>query len=91
MRQVFERFSAASPAVAADARFDFFMRAVWPRVKDSVTRGARFPRTHECTCVRAWCAGDALGAWGRRPLCDNALAQTATPPSKTQRPAAFLL
>ncbi len=51
VRQVFERFTAASPAVAADARFDFFMRAVWPRVKDSVTRGARCPRTHECMSV----------------------------------------
>ncbi|KXZ45449.1 hypothetical protein GPECTOR_54g190 [Gonium pectorale] len=39
VRQLFERFPAASPAAAADARFEFFSRAIWPRLKDSVTRG----------------------------------------------------
>ncbi|GLC42263.1 hypothetical protein PLESTM_001310300 [Pleodorina starrii] len=39
VRQLFERFAAASPAAAGDARFEFFMRLVWPRLKDSVSRG----------------------------------------------------
>ncbi|KAG2500344.1 hypothetical protein HYH03_001919 [Edaphochlamys debaryana] len=39
VRQLFERFPADSPAAAGDARFAFFMKAVWPRIKDSVARG----------------------------------------------------
>ncbi|PNH02448.1 U3 small nucleolar RNA-associated protein 25 [Tetrabaena socialis] len=39
VRQLFERFAADSPAAAGDARFEFFTRVVWPRLKDSVTRG----------------------------------------------------
>jgi hypothetical protein len=53
VKQLFERFSAASPAAAGDARFQFFMRSVWPRVKESVSRG----ETHggiECGCLKWW-------------------------------------
>jgi U3 small nucleolar RNA-associated protein 25 len=32
IRQLFERFRAASPAAAADARFEHFKGAVWPRL-----------------------------------------------------------
>eukprot|EP00198_Chlamydomonas_reinhardtii_P002817 XP_001692153.1 predicted protein [Chlamydomonas reinhardtii] len=39
VRQLFERFHADSPAAVGDARFEFFMRTIWPRVKDSVSRG----------------------------------------------------
>ncbi len=39
VRQLFERFTAASPAAAGDARFDVFMRTVWPRAKDAGARG----------------------------------------------------
>ena len=45
MRQLFERFHADSPAAVGDARFEFFMRTIWPRVKDSVSRGE-----HEMGC-----------------------------------------
>ncbi|GIL58206.1 hypothetical protein Vafri_13325 [Volvox africanus] len=39
VRQLFERFPATSPAAAGDARFEFFMGVVWPRVRDTVSRG----------------------------------------------------
>ncbi|GFR41586.1 hypothetical protein Agub_g2307, partial [Astrephomene gubernaculifera] len=39
VRQLFERFAAASAAEAGDARFEFFSRAVWPRIKDSGAKG----------------------------------------------------
>jgi U3 small nucleolar RNA-associated protein 25 len=32
VRQLFERFRAASPAAAADARFEHFKAVVWPRI-----------------------------------------------------------
>lgn len=34
VRQVFERFNAASAAAAADARFEFFKSSIWPRVSE---------------------------------------------------------
>lgn len=39
VRQVFERFSAASSAAAADARFEFFKLNIWPRLSEGATAG----------------------------------------------------
>jgi U3 small nucleolar RNA-associated protein 25 len=35
VRQLFERFAAASSAAAADARFEFFKTAIWPRLAEA--------------------------------------------------------
>ena len=39
VRQVFERFSAASSAAVADARFEFFKTSIWPRLAEGAAGG----------------------------------------------------
>ncbi len=40
LRQLFDRFPAASAAADADARFEQFRAHVWPQIKESSATGA---------------------------------------------------
>ena len=39
VHQLFERFACASPADTPSARFEFFRRSVWPRIKETGSDG----------------------------------------------------
>lgn len=36
MQQVFERFTTSSPAEVPAARFEYFKRVVWPRLREGM-------------------------------------------------------
>ncbi|GAX83068.1 hypothetical protein CEUSTIGMA_g10494.t1 [Chlamydomonas eustigma] len=39
VQQLFQRFSCSTPSEAPSARFDFFKRSIWPRMKESGSDG----------------------------------------------------
>jgi U3 small nucleolar RNA-associated protein 25 len=71
VQQLFERFVSPSPADVPSARFEFFKRSVWPRIKETGSDGQLIFIPHYFDFVRRVRAGTQAGRQAPLPCLER--------------------